>query len=198
MSEKIYIVTPCYRQNNLAAIFASIDFNIIHRWYIVYDTTKGRTYSKIYTDNPQIVELECSDYGNYGHGQRNFMLKIIEDGFIYFVDDDNIVCPNLYKHLTSLNPNYYYTFDQLRNRTGDDTDWILFHNEKGRVLRGHTLKIGQIDTGQILFPRKLIGNLKWVAGDYKADGIFAEALKIMHPESHIYIPETLCYYNYLE
>ena len=91
--EKIYIVTPCYRQQNLETIRKSIDFSVIHKWYIVYDTSRDRHYTKIFKD-PQIIELECSDFGIAGHPQRNFAIDIIEDGFIYFVDDDNIVHPN--------------------------------------------------------------------------------------------------------
>lgn len=196
--EKIYIVTPCYRQQNLDSIFKSIDFSIIYRWFIVYDTTKDRKYNKIYKSHPQIVELECSDYGKFGHAQRNFAISLIDDGFIYFCDDDNIICKDLYEFLGGLDKRFYYTWDQLRNKNGDDTEWALFHNEKGKVLKGNVLRVQFIDTAQIIFPKNLLGSLRWKDDDYKADGIFIESLNRQLPDAHIYIPKVLCYYNYLE
>lgn len=195
---KIYIVTPCCRQNNLESIKNSIDFSIIHKWYIVYDTSKNRSYKKIYKNNSQIIELECSDVGRVGHPQRNFAINIIEDGFIYFCDDDNVINPELYEHLNKMDKNYYYTWDQLRNKNGDDTNWTLFTNEKGKILKGNVLKMQFIDTAQFIVPRNLIGNLRWEDNNYKADGIFIQTINEKYPESHVYIPRTLCYYNYIE
>jgi hypothetical protein len=195
---KIYIVTPCCRQNNLESIKNSIDFSMIHKWYIVYDTSKNRTYKKIYKNHSQIVELECSDVGRVGHPQRNFAINIIEDGFIYFCDDDNIIHPELYEYLNKMDKNYYYTWNQLRNKNGDNTDWALFKNEKGKILKGNVLKTQFIDTAQFIVPRNLIGDLRWEDNNYKADGIFIQTINEKYPESHVYIPETLCYYNYIE
>ena len=194
--EKIYIVTPCYRQQNLEAIRKSIDFSVIHKWYIVYDTSRGRQYIKIFRD-PQIIELECSDFGIAGHPQRNFAIDIIEDGFIYFVDDDNIVHPDCWPLFRTLDRRCYYTWDQLRNPAGDDTDWALFTNEQGRVLKGNVLKLQRIDTAQIIFPKCLIGDLRWAPDNYKADGVFIESLNAKEPAAHVYIPQIMCYYNYI-
>jgi hypothetical protein len=196
--EKIYIVTPCCRSKNLDTIEKSIDFSIIHKWYIVYDTSKNRSYQKKYLNHPHIVELECSDVGRVGHAQRNFAINVIEDGFIYFLDDDNIIHPDLYAELKNINKMFYYTWDQLRNKEGDNTDWVLFKNEKGKILKGNKLKVQAIDTAQFMFPRDLIGDLRWDVNDYKADGIFIEKLNQLYPNRHVYIPRVLSYYNFIE
>jgi hypothetical protein len=198
MVEKLYIVTPCCRPANLDAIFNSINFDIVHRWYIVYDTTRNRTYSRKYADHPKIVELECSHPGGVGHPQRNHALSIIEDGFVYFVDDDNIIHPDLWKHFPTFDRRYYYSWDQLRNKNGDDTDWVLFKNEKGKILKGDTLQFQKIDTAQVMIPKALIGNKKWNPTHYAADGLFFEDMYKQNPSAHRYIPETLCYYNALD
>ena len=71
-------------------------------------------------------------------------------------------------------------------------------NEKGKILRGHTLKLQHIDTSQIISPKKLLGSLEWVIDDYKADGILIENLYKLNPSAHKYIPKVLCYYNFLD
>ena len=195
---KLSIITPCCRQARLEEIYNSIQFDLIHRWYIVYDTTRNRSYTKRYKDNPKIIELECSDRGISGNAQRNHAMKLVEDGFLYFVDDDNIVHPELWEIIPTLDSKHYYTWDQLRNKKGDDTDWALFTNEKGKILKGHTLKLQHIDTSQIIIPKKILGSLEWKVDDYKADGILIESLYKLNPSAHKYIPKVLCYYNFLD
>jgi len=195
---KISIITPCCRQANLQTIYHSMKFDLIHKWYIVYDTSRNRTFKKRYSDHPKIIELECSDRGISGNPQRNLALKLVEDGLIYFLDDDNIVHPDLWEIFPTLDTSNFYTWDQLRNKNGDGTDWALFTNEGGTILRGDTLKIQHIDIAQVIFPWWMVGSLNFKTDDYKADGIFIEELSNMHPLAHVYIMSVLCYYNYFE
>lgn len=197
MVEKVYIITPCYRPANLDLMFKSIDFDLIYRWYIVYDTTRNRTYTRKYPGHPKIIELESSDVGISGNAQRNAALNIVEDGFVYFLDDDNVVHPDLWVELPKMTSNHYYSWDQLRNPEGDDTDWVLFKNEKGKILKGDTLKLQRIDTAQVLIPKKFFEGLQWKTDDYKADGILIESVYKKNPSAHIYLPKILCYYNSL-
>jgi hypothetical protein len=75
------IITPCCRQKNLETIYQSIRFDLVDKWYIVYDTSKNRSYSKLFS-HAQIVELECSDEGINGNAQRNYGMSMVEEGFI--------------------------------------------------------------------------------------------------------------------
>jgi len=197
MVEKVYIITPCYRPANLELIYKSINFDLIYRWYIVYDTTRNRTYTRKYPGHPKIIEIESSDVGISGNAQRNAALNIVEDGFVYFVDDDNVVHPDLWVELPKMTCDHYYSWDQLRNPAGDDTDWVLFKNEKGKILKGDTLQLQRIDTAQVLIPKKFFEGLQWKTDDYKADGILSESVYKKNPSAHIYLPKVLCYYNSL-
>jgi hypothetical protein len=109
------IITPCCIQLNIQKVFNSIQFDKIEKWIIVYDTSKGRKYNKLYENHPKIIEVECNA-GISGNPQRNYGMTLVDDGFIYFLDDDNIVHPDFWSILDSLDPQYFYSFDQHRKR----------------------------------------------------------------------------------
>ena len=181
----INIITPCSRQDNLDIIVKSINFDLINKWYIVYDTSKNRSYTKKFVDNPKIEEHFCSDNCAVGNSQRNFGLDLVKDGFVYFLDDDNIIHPEFWNIIPTLDINYYYTFDQQR----------LY---EGRILYGNRIKINYIDTAQYIIPKHLIKNLRWDIYKYEADGIFIIMINNLYPKKHKYISKIASYYNYLE
>jgi hypothetical protein len=181
----ISIITPCCRQDNLDKIISSINFELIDTWYIIYDTSKNRTYTKKYERNPKIKEHFCSDVGVVGHPQRNFGLKLINDGFVYFLDDDNIVHPEFWNIVPTLDINYFYTFDQQQTYVG-------------KILNGNMVKVYNIDTAQFIVPKKMIQNHIFDINKYEADGLFISNINELFPKQHIYIHKIACYYNYLE
>ena len=182
---KINIITPCCRQDNLDIIIKSINFKLIDKWYIIYDTSKNRSYTKKYENNPQIEEHFCSDVGSAGHPQRNFGLNLVNDGFVYFLDDDNIIHPEFWNIVPTLDINYFYTFDQQQVYVG-------------KILKGNIIKVYWIDTAQFIIPKQLINNLTFDINKYQADGIFITKINELYPKNHIYIPKIACYYNFLE
>lgn len=181
----ITIITPSCRQQNIPKLFDSIRFDHIEKWIIVYDTTKGRTYKRLYPDHPKILELECNDPGTAGHPQRNYAMPHVTTRMYYFLDDDNVIHPHFWDLLPRFQPGHYYTFDQLRNR------------HTGQVLTGDQCRCEKIDTAQFVLDKELTGDLKWRANLYNADGLFIEAVHSHHPSLHVYIPEIACYYNAL-
>ena len=174
------IITPCYRQANIPIIYNSIVFDKIDKWIIVYDTSKDRKYNKLY-DHPKILEVECNIAGRAGHPQRNFGMSLVDDGFIYFLDDDNIIHPNFWK--IEITPEKFYTFDQIRKAND--------------ILKGNKIKLYFIDTAMFIVHKKHIGNIKWLEYKYNADGYFICDIFYKNPESHVYIDSTCSYYNYL-
>ena len=54
----VSIITPCSRPDNLDKLYASMNWDLITKWYIVYDTSKDRSYIHKYTDNDKIAELD--------------------------------------------------------------------------------------------------------------------------------------------
>ena len=179
------IITPCCRQANLKYLHASIDFDKIDKWIIVYDTSKDRSYTKLYKNTPKILEVECNIVGAAGHPQRNFGMLFVNDGYIYFLDDDNIIHPNFWTIAQAADNEKFYTFSQLRDK------------KKGSVLDGNTIKVGSIDTAMFLFHKRHVGSIRWIENLYEADGYFICAIDAANKGSHVFINSIACYYNYL-
>jgi len=177
------IITPCYRQNNIPKLFNSINFDKIDKWIIVYDTSNERKYDKLYDTDPKILEVEC-DKGISGNPQRNYGLTLVNDGYIYFLDDDNIIHPNFWFIVDKLDGEHFYTFDQMRNKNG-------------QVLYGNNIAIDNIDTAMFVVHKKHINEIEWMCDKYNADGYFISDINKNNNGKHIYIKSICCYYNYL-
>jgi hypothetical protein len=180
------IITPCCRQANIPKLYDSIMFDKIHQWIIIYDTTKGRKYDKIYANDPKIMEVECADAGCSGNSQRNYGLKLVTDGFIYFLDDDNIIHPDFWTLADTFNPAYFYTFNQLRNK-------------KGQILNGNNIARCHIDTAMFVLHKQHIGDIVWRTNEYTADGYFIcdVAAAPANKGKHQFLNVVACYYNFL-
>ena len=176
------IITPCCRQNSIPNLYNSIRFDKISKWIIVYDTSKDRQYTKLYND-PKILEVEVNK-GISGNPQRNYAISLVNDGFIYFLDDDNIMHPNFWAMLDILDSKNIYTFDQMRTKTGT-------------VLQGNNICVGSIDTAMFLIHKKHVKDSKWIEHLYEADGHFITELNNNNRGAHVYINAICCYYNYL-
>lgn len=179
---ELNIVTPCSRPENLELIKKSINFDLISKWYIIYDT-RNNEFKKKYENTDKIIELECKDEGIVGHQIRNMSLNLIKNGFIYYLDDDNIVHPELWNIFTNFENNYIYTFD-------------LIYNDN-RILKGNNPIPNKIDTSQYLFDVSLVGNIKFNQSIYNADGIFINNLINNNKDKWKYIENISAYYNKL-
>lgn len=180
---ELNIITPCFRTENLKIIKETIRFDLINKWYIIYDTSRT-PFVKRYND-PQIIELEVN-HRCCGAPQRNLGLDTITSGSVYMLDDDNVMHHNFWNLLEKFEPNKIYTFDQLRCRSeGKLTDF-----------KGGRYKKCQIDSAQFVVPKELIDKQRWVIAGC-GDGIFIEELYSRHPDKFIYVPEVGCWWNKL-
>ena len=177
------IITPCHRQNNIPKLFNSINFEKINKWIIIYDTSNDRKYNKLYDNNPIIMEIECNG-GISGNPQRNYAINLVNNGYIYFLDDDNIIYPNFWSIIDILDNESFYTFDQLRNKSGE-------------ILQSNNIAVNHIDTAMFIVHKKHIGNIEWMCDKYEADGFFICNINENNKGKHIYINSVSCYYNYL-
>jgi hypothetical protein len=176
---KLTIITPSYRTQNLQKLKESMDFNYINEWIIVYDETKIEPGFKMF-DDPKIKEYTFKGPGISGNPQRNFALDNIENGnYLYFLDDDNIVHPDLFRFMNIIDSGKMYTFDQ--------TDRLL----------GNNVTFGRIDTAMLLIDHSLCKELRWEPQIYGADGIYIVQCYNNNKNSHCYINNNLCYYNKL-
>lgn len=180
-TNKLTIITPSYRVNNLLEIKKSINFEYIDEWIIVYDGNKIMDNPKIFEnqENNKIKEYVFQCPGISGNPQRNYALTKItnEDTLIYYLDDDNIIHPNIYKLLNIIDNDKMYTFNQY-NR-----------------IKGNNLRVGRIDTAMFIMPYKLCKNIKWILDKYDADGYYIVECYNRNKDIHIFVDNDLCYYN---
>ncbi len=180
---KLTLITPSYRINNLLEIKKSINFEYIDEWIIVYD-------GSIIIDNPNLFKNEennkikeyvykCENGGISGNPQRNYALTKITNPntLLYYVDDDNIVHPNIYRLFNIIDNNKIYTFNQY-NR-----------------IKGNYVNINCIDTAMFIIPYNVCKNIKWILDIYHADGYYIKECSDENKNIHIYIDNDLCYYN---
>lgn len=178
-TNKLTIITPSYRVNNLLEIKKSINFEYIEEWIIVYDGSKITDNPKIFENNNKIKEYVFKGEGISGNPQRNYALTKITnpDTLIYYLDDDNIFHPDMYKLLNIIDNDKMYTFNQY-NR-----------------LKGNNIQIGGIDAAMGLIPYKICKNEKWILDKYEADGYYIVECYNKNKNIHIFIDNDLCYYN---
>jgi glycosyltransferase involved in cell wall biosynthesis len=189
--KKVTIITPCIRPNNLELICSSINFDIVTEWIIVYDGTLINENPLLFKEHPQISEYIISDKNSIsGNAQRNYGIENVKDknSYLYFLDDDNIIYPDLYKLFDKLEPNKIYTFDQKRpNNIFPYVD----------LLKGNNIELENIDTAMFLIDYNLCKNVRWIIDKYNADGYYIKEC-FKNNEAHwIYVDELLSFYNFL-
>ena len=178
-TNKLTIITPSYRVNNLLEIKKSINFEYIEEWIIVYDGSKIPDNPKIFENNNKIKEYVFKGEGISGNPQRNYALTKITNPntLIYYLDDDNIFHPDMYKLLNIIDNDKMYTFNQY-NR-----------------LKGNNINMCCIDTAMVIIPYKLCKNEKWILDKYEADGYYIIECYNKNKNIHIFIDNDLSYYN---
>ena len=179
---KLIIITPCSRPHNLNKLYNSIQFDKIALWCIIYDT-RQIPFIKYFNDNPKIIEFECKDEGTFGHQIRNMALNIITEGFIYFLDDDNIMHPFFWNLFDNFKYGNLYTFNLLY--------------QTGQILYGNDPIPKKIDTSQYVFDRKLVDNIRFDINAYCADGIFINTIYENNKSNSFHFNYIAAYYNWL-
>jgi predicted O-methyltransferase YrrM len=180
-NNKLTLITPSYRLNNLMQMKNSINFDYVHEWLIVYDGSKIFENPKLFEnqENNKIKEFVYRGDGISGNPQRNYALTQVSnpDTLLYYLDDDNIIHPHLYKLLNIVDNTKFYSFNQ-DNR-----------------LKGYGIGIGGTDTAMVIIPYSLYKDERWVINDYNADGVYICECYNKNRQIHIFIDNTLCHYN---
>jgi predicted O-methyltransferase YrrM len=185
-TNKMTIITPSYRTNNLLTIYNSINFDYVDEWIIVYDGSKIQDNPYIFKNynNDKIKEYLYRREGISGNPQRNYALSKIDNpnALLYYLDDDNIIHPNLYKLLSIIDNTKLYTFNQITS------------NKK---VNGNNIFIGGIDTAMILIPYNLCKDIRWIFDKYDADGYYIMECYKQNKDKHIFVSNFMSYYNKL-
>ena len=193
------IITRCSRTKNLLKVKESIfknDLDII--WWVYFDTTilkdiDAELLSELQSDKIKLF-FKKSLQNDYGHAFINDAIDKISDGWVYVLDDDNILHEDLLSTITesiSDNPDKRaFIFNQK-------VDGKDFTKLDIRLAKPENMKVQHIDMAQFILRRDLIGEMRLKFGDYKADGYFIEELYNSSPGDFYFIDKILCYYNYL-
>ena len=187
---KLNIITRCTRPDFLEkvkkSIFTTILFDI--KWWVVFDTRVIKDIDADFLANLQLLGGEAiflkGEEGDMAHSLLSKVIDKIEDGFIYFLDDDTIVHPTFWSIVDLFNPAYFYTFDQLRDKQG-----TIFH--------GNDIRVFYIDTAMYVVHKQHVKDTKWRNHRYNADGHFICDIYDTNMGFHKYIKLTAAYYNYL-
>jgi hypothetical protein len=175
------IITPCSRPENLLTISKSINIpKENYRWIVVCDSQI--LPHELITPNNCEVHLHVNSASVVGHSQRNFALNLIEDGHVYFNDDDTIIHKNLWENIKDSN-----------------NDFISFSQDlpDGRLrLRGDKIKVGKVDSHSFIVDRNLIGETRFNIREYSADGMFASEC-YTNSKTPLHINKVLSTYNSL-
>jgi glycosyltransferase involved in cell wall biosynthesis len=189
--KRVVLITPSIRPNNLIKIRDSIKFEYINKWIIVYDGSKIAENPKLFANDCFSDKIEEHVYkgdGGSGNPQRNYALDLIKDmdTYLYYLDDDNVIHPELYTLLSTLEDNKMYTFDQQR------PDNIFPYKT---LLKGDNVALYNIDTAMMLIDYNLCRNIRWDAHKYNADGLYITECYEKNKNNWVYIDKTMAFYN---
>lgn len=196
------IITRCTRPQNLHKVKESIfknNSNFDINWYVLFDTSCIRDIdSEILAslNNKNIIlKFIKGISGDFGNQMINSCLDEIIEGFIYILDDDNIIHEDLYENIHNAiinNPDKRgFIFNQIVSKkdfTGMDI----------RIAIPENIKVGGIDMAQFIVRRDIIGDNRFEPMSYYTDGIFINLLYNNNLNDFLFINKELCYYNYIE
>jgi len=175
------IITPCSRPENLLIIADSIKIpKERYRWIVVFDSES--------LPNPDLIPDVCECYtikdlkSILGNAQRNYALDLVEEGHVYFHDDDTTMHSDLWENIKDL-----------------DNDFISFsqaNNDGSFRLMGEVIDIGYIDSHNFIVSRELIGDSRFRLNEYVADGMLAMECHA-RAKNHFFINKILSIYNRL-
>jgi len=180
----INIITPCSRPENLTRIKLSINIPLENfRWIIVFDAEEVPELSIPKTDfnNTEFFAHKNPD-SCCGNAQRNFALDLVEDGYVYFQDDDTLMHPEFWESVKDLNYDFI-SFNQ------SFTNGIL-------RLKSEIIEIGNIDSHNFLLKKSIIGETRWENENYCADGLFANTCA-KKTNNIFFLDKVLSVYNAL-
>lgn len=187
----VVLITPSIRPNNLLKIRDSIKFEYINKWIIVYDGSKIVENPKLFVNDCFSSKIEEHVYkgdGASGNPQRNYALDLIKDmdTYLYYLDDDNVIHPELYTLLDVVEDKRIYTFDQQR------PDNIFPFKT---LLKGDNVTLFNIDTAMMLIDYNLCRNIRWDAHKYNADGLYITECYEKNKNNWTYVDKIMAFYN---
>lgn len=183
----INIITACSRPSYyIKALQENIKQTLIKseaRWYIIFDNRKIRTPKFI----PECYHHAFVEGDISGAPQKNYALDIIKEGWVYILDDDNLLNLNFEKIL-------------LRRIKSKATGIVFDQMSNGKVrLAANPKKVGpaEIDCAQFILKREAIGDVRFEVNKYDSDGWFFREIYKNNKNNILFSNEPLTNYNAL-
>ena len=195
---KFKIVTRCTRTTNLLTIQQSVfnpKFDV--EWHIVFDTSVLKDISadlltQLQNSNTVFHFIKGKD-GDLLYPQTSKIASTFTEGWVYYLDDDNIIHENFYEEITksveaNKNKKILIVAQQVNGK-----DFTGLHVREASPI--HT-RYQHVDVAQLLIHFSVFKQYSFI-GDYAADGFFVEKIYNEKPEWFFWHNQILSYYNYL-
>jgi hypothetical protein len=104
------IVTPCSRPENLVKCLRSFCDTTSIKWHVVFDKDVTPPNIKLNKKNVSLIKLHSDQKSHWGNCLRNMALDKINSGYVYFLDDDNLMHPLFWNHFKNFEKGKFYTF----------------------------------------------------------------------------------------
>jgi glycosyltransferase involved in cell wall biosynthesis len=201
---KINIITRATRLQNLRTVKESVFNNIPDdceiNWHVVFDTVNIKDIDAELlcdlTDNSTTFYFEKGNAGGMLYPQCSAIIKKISDGWIYFLDDDNILHEGFYEYVlkTSLDNPDKKVHVVSQHVDGRDFTQLIY-----RIAAPEFTKVQGVDLAQYIVSSDAYNEYGYkYLPDYRADGILISAMHDEHPEWFTFTTEILSHYNYLQ
>tara|TARA_B100000767_G_scaffold272477_1_gene300227 strand:- start:205 stop:2079 length:1875 start_codon:yes stop_codon:yes gene_type:complete len=199
---KISIITRCTRTSNLLTIKEGVlnaPKGVNVNWHVVFDTgalkdIDAEVLSNLTDTNNVKLHFVKGQSGGLLYPEVSDIIKTIKSGWIYLLDDDNIIHEDFYKtikaSIKALPIALVHIVSQLvagKDFTGQD---IRFASRENTAFQ-------KIDIAQMVINRSIFDTHSFSA-NYAADGFFIEEVLKTHGDSFVWIDKVLSHYNYLE
>ena len=201
---KFHIITRSTRLHNLKtvkeSVFSNVPKGLKIEWHVVFDTATLKDIdAELLTeikDSSTNLYFEKGDSVGMLYPQCSEIISKFRSGWVYFVDDDNIVHEDFYEYI-------------LNAIKSDDSKkiHIVSQNVSGKDFSGLEYRLAspeltkktKIDLAQYIVNVNVYNEHGYrFLPDYCADGILIEQVHNEHPEWFTHTPSVLCHYNYLQ
>lgn len=186
------IITAVSRPENLYILKAAIEKEILPyfetTWYCIYDPRMEACMINFI--DTWIISMQGGIPNDIsGASQRNKALDLIESGWNWCLDDDNLPYPGFGKAMKK----------NIDNNPGINAFVFNQRTSSGVLFASiENIKMGSIDVAQIFFERKMAGRKRFFSNVYESDYYFIKRIYRGNESRFMFINEDLCYYNFLK
>lgn len=196
----INIVTRCSNPKNILKIKESIfnqAGNIV--WWVFFDTSVLKNIDSYILENLDSTNIKTffkkSKPGDFAHEFINMAIEKIKTGWVYVLDDDNILHEDFVESITDIINKHPNKKAIVFNQKIDKRD---FTGLDIRIAKPENMMVQHIDMAQFILKRDIIGDNRFKLFDYKSDGHFIEKIYNNSPEDFYFLDKILCYYNFFK